>query len=227
MFLAHKSDAHNFSDRGLPKALSTLVYPTHRTTCLPFGSSGGLSPLSHLSVPNISSYPHFPTIKLRLKCHKIAKFKKKKKIELWFNSLDIRGPRIKRYHHLTHRPCTKTMERTITARPAPYCFKACFWSQCCILLLATLEWGQCRDRWQQMERQKCPSRYEGLATRKFLLGIWASKQLNLWTFLSVYLCRPVSSCRCPRLLARHTHDPLSYNESVWPCLPSHMFPHMQ
>lgn len=79
MFLAHKSDAHNFSDRGLPKALSTLVYPTHRTTCLPFGSSGGLSPLSHLSVPNISPYPHFPTIKLRLKCHKIAKFKKKKK----------------------------------------------------------------------------------------------------------------------------------------------------
>ncbi len=108
------------------------------------------------------------------------------------------------------------MERTITDCPAPYCFRACLWSQCCILLLATLEWGQWGDRWQQMESQKCPSRYKDLAIRNFLLGIRASWQLNLWTFLSVYPCLPVSSCQCPCLLVGHTHTTYwVYNKSYW------------
>ncbi len=108
------------------------------------------------------------------------------------------------------------MERTITVCPAPYCFRACLRTQCCILLLATLEWGQRRDRWQQMESQKCPSRYKDLATRNFLLGIWASRQLNLWTFLSVYLCLPVSSCQCPCLRVGHTHTMhWVYTDSYW------------
>lgn len=119
------------------------------------------------------------------------------------------------------------MERTITVPPAPYCFRVCLWSQCCILLLATLEWGQWRDRWQQMESQKCPSRYKDLATLNFLLGIWASRQLNLWTFLSVYMCLPVSSCQYPCLQQGHTRNALSYNESVWRCLLSHVFTYMR
>ena len=102
-----------------------------------------------------------------------------------------------------HRPCTRTMERTITVRPAPYCYRACLWSQCCILLLATLEWGQWRHRWQQMESQKCPSRYKDLAAGNFLLGIWASKQLNLWTAPTVYLCLLVSSCQYPSVTRPH------------------------
>ena len=108
--------------------------------------------------------------------------------------------------HLTHRLCTRTMERTITVSPAPYCFRACLWSWCRILLLATLEWGQWRDRWQQMESQKCPSRYKDLATRNFLLGIRASRQLNLWTFLSVFLYLPVLSINIPVRPIRTTHS---------------------
>jgi len=127
--------------------------------------------------------------------------------------------------HLTHRPCTRTMERTITVSPAPYCLRAGLWSQCCILLLATLEWGQWRDRWQQMESQKCPSRYKDLATRNFLLGIRASRQLNLWTFLSVDLCLHVSVHQSP--CQQDTLHPFSSNESAQWCLLSHTFTYMQ
>lgn len=123
----------------------------------------GLKFRPRLLLPNISEIPCFSVILQRFYFFfKLSRALKSRMSEALNQTLQS--------SHVTRRLCTRTMERTITVRPAPYCFRARVWSQCCIRLLATLEWGQQRDRWRQMESQKCPSRYKDLATRNFLLG---------------------------------------------------------
>lgn len=208
VFLAHKLDAHNLFDRGLPKVLSavslrlSVSYTWHNMPAFwePWwfevhAFQVRLWPEWHHSLPPVFAV----ALIFQQCCTNLHAVKYKQR----FNSEDVKLNAT--IPHLIHRLYTRTMERTITDSPAPYCFRVCLWSQCRILLLATLEWGQWRNRWQQMESQTCPSRYKDLATRNFLLRILASRQLNLWTSLSVYLCLSVCLHQCPCLPVGHTH----------------------
>lgn len=105
IFLAHKPDAHNLSDRGLPKALSTVhLSVCHTWDYMPAIWESWWSEMPAWDLCHISLPPIVPVALIFQRSNNdlnAIKSPNLQKTEPRFNSLHIRGLQIKRYYHPT------------------------------------------------------------------------------------------------------------------------------
>lgn len=92
-------------------------------------------------------------------------------------------------YHLTQRPRAKTTERRVIARPAPHCFKACFWSVLlrppCHIRMGTEQGQMAADG-----ESEVPLQLWGLGNKKlFVVGSGHQSSLTFEPFwVSIYVC---------------------------------------